>query len=1032
MHLRRLFCGLVLILASVSLFGQQTGALHGRVTASDGSALPGVTVEAKSNALPQPRVTVSDATGTYRLPQLLPGTYSLQFSLSGMQTATRRAEVLLDQDLALDVKIGVGGVSENITVTAEATLVDKESTALQTGLTNKEIQELPVAQNYGDLQKLIPGVMVTQDVTRGPSAGASGQDNVYLFDGVNVTMPLFGVLVAEPATHDIAQYSVTRGGAKAIDFNRASGLLIDSVSKSGTNKFSGEVSYQILNHGMVADQVGNINSNYQRDSDWSNVSIGGPILSDRLFFYGSYYRPISKRNNQSNLYGALPKFTSTRSEEFGKVTFTPVSTWLINASYRNSHRVDTSGDAFGSFRTATTGSGSENRLRIGTLEGSKVINPKSFATFKFTDFRNPGFGQADFFANTGISTVTGTHLDLNNLDKIGRLIVPTPLPGNAAQNAFIAPFINQYGYTCPPNPAATGLTCVAGQKTGGGTVGLGQFAHDDDSFFRKSGQAGYNYTLGSAVTHDLHIGYQRYKDSEDRFQTSNGWGLINITAGAVTGAAGVCPAAVCGTAKTAFFVASVNNASRPDGVVPAIHSEFHSQAIELNDSIHMNNWTFNVGVQTSQDVLYGQGLKKADNIAGFVGSPGTKYKMHEFGFKQLIMPRLGATWAYNGNDTVYASIARYNPAANSDARAASWDRNLQGTINAYFDANGNLMGFAPNASSSGKLFQEGIRPPRNQEYLIGTAQQFSQRWSGRFYTRYRHGTNFMEDTNNTARSDFKAPPGIPTTPYIPNLGSVATPGTLRNAIGSGSSYVIANLDGAFTKYYEATAESQWRGDRLSVTASYTWSHYYGNFDQDDSSFNIANDAAVFIGSSNIGDGAGRQLWNFKYGDLRGDRRNVVKLFGTYDLPWRASAGAYFLFQSGQPYQLESNLPYRVLGGNTSDTNRYVEPAGTRKSPSYREADLNYTQRFPFTHGLNFQLKLDVFNVFNNQAGYNYETRVGTLGFTTRTDIATIPLPSSIPASLLPAGTDPNSRIKAPYANSNYAPRRFQIAAAIQF
>ena len=342
------------------------------------------------------------------------------------------------------------------------------------------------------------------------------------------------------------------------------------------------------------------------------------------------------------------------------------------------------------------------------------------------------------------------------------------------------------------------------------------------------------------------------------------------------------------------------------------------------------------------------------------------------------------------------------------------------------------MGFAPNASSSGKLFQDGIKPPQIQEYLIGTSQQITQHWSGRVYGRYRHGFNFMEDTNNTARADFLAPAGIPTTPYIPNLGSVATPGTLRNAIGSGSTYVIANLDGAFTKYYEATMETEWHGDKLNVTGSYTWSHYYGNFDQDDSSFSFANDAAVFIGSSNIGDGAGRQLWNFKYGDLRGDRRNVVKLFGSYDLPWSASAGAYFLFQSGQPYQLESNLPYRVLGGNTSDTNRYVEPAGTRRSPSYREVDLNYTQRFPVSHGMNLQLKLDVFNLFDNQAGYNYETRIGTLGLTTRTDIATVALPSSIPLSALPAGTAPNVRVVAPYANSHYAPRRYQIAASVQF
>jgi hypothetical protein len=303
------------------------------------------------------------------------------------------------------------------------------------------------------------------------------------------------------------------------------------------------------------------------------------------------------------------------------------------------------------------------------------------------------------------------------------------------------------------------------------------------------------------------------------------------------------------------------------------------------------------------------------------------------------------------------------PPANSDARAASWDRNLVAQLNVYFDANGNLIGVAPNASSSGKWWEDGIKHPEIKEYMVGTSRQLTSRWSARFYTRARKGDHFLEDTNNTARTDFAPPPGsVPATPYVPNLTAI------RNAIGSGSSYVIANLDNAFTKYYEATIESEYHGDHLTLQPSYTWSHYYGNFDQDNSSFGSANDAAVFIGSSNIGDGAGRQLWNYKYGDLRGDRRNQLKLNGTYTLPWKASVGAFAVWQSGQPYQLESVLPYRPLTGSTSDTNRYAEPAGRRTSPEHHQMDLDYTQHFPLPKGFEFQVEARVFNVFNRQTG----------------------------------------------------------------
>ncbi len=1013
------FC---LILISVPLLAQQTGSVHGRVMASDGSALPGVTVEARANVLPQPRVTTSGVTGEYRLPALQPGTYTVTYSLSGMQTMTRKAEVILGEDLALDVKLGVAGMSETMTVTAQQTLVDRESTELETGLSSQQIQALPISQDYKDIQKLIPGVMVTQDEFRGPSGGGSGQDNVYLYDGVNITMPLFGIQTADPATHDIAQVNIVKGGAKAVDFERSGGFQIDSVSKSGTNKYSGEVGYQVLRHSFVASQASTSNAKYAQDRDWTTANVGGPILSDRLFFYASYYRPIYTKSNQSNLYGDLPEFRDYRNEIFGKLTYTPTASWLFNGSYRDSHHRKT-GASFTSTQAGTTGSGSTSNLKIAALEGSWVINQQSLFTFKLTDFKNPGGGGADILSKAEVSTAAGARLPIDDLANAGRLVVPTANAGNAA---FVQQYIDKYGYVSN------------GVKTGGGTVGFGQYSADNDDFFRRSGQVAYNYTLGGWLAHDLHAGYQQYKDSEDRFQTSNGWGLITIPGGATAAQGGVnCPASACGTAKPAFFIA--NFSPQGTGQIPTIHSEYHSQNIELNDTMHLNNWSFNVGVLASHDTLYGQGLAAADNIAGFVKSPGTKYKMHNIPFKQMIQPRLGTTWAYNGEDTVYASFAIYNPAANSDARAASWDRNLVQSINEYFDANGVLMGIDPVASSSGKLFVDGIKPRVTHELLLGTAQQIHSNFSMRVYGRYRKSTRFWEDTNNDARIRFgKDVPGVKQELYIPKLGTnptTANPaGTgLRGAIGSGSSYVIAALDGAFTKHYEATLESEWHGRDTFVRGSYTWSHYYGNFDQDNATFNTANDQATFIGSSFIGDGAGRQLWNYKYGDLRGDRRHVVKLTGTEALPWHATAGAFWLYQSGQPWQLESYIPYSSLTTSTSDSNRYAEPAGRRRTPSHHQLDLNYTQNLGVFRGINLQLAVDIFNVYDKQTAYNFESRVGVLGV--------CDLPSEVPntKNACPAGyfdTGLGGQLahlkKAPFAKSTYDPRRFQVAARVQF
>ncbi len=1039
---------LSLLSLTASLFAQQIGSVSGNVTATDGSVLPGVTVEAKSPVLPQPRVTLTDETGTYRLPALQPGVYTLTFNLAGLQTVTRQVNVLVGTNQAVDVSLGVAGVEEQITVTAEATLVDRESTEIETSLSSREITELPLTQDYRDLQKLVPGVMYTQDATRGPSAGASGQDNVYKFDGVNVTMPLFGVLNIEPNTRDVAQVNIVRGGATATEFNRAAGFLIDSASKSGQNKFFGELSYQLRHPDFIADQEGT-NAVWDEERQWITANIGGPILADRVFFYGSYYRPEYTRENQANLYGDLPSFSSERNEYFLKLTSTPISSVLLNASYRDSKKVDTSGDAFGSIRAGTTGTGGTNELQIGTFEGSWIINAASYATLKYTDYRNPGIQSADFLADVEPAFTAGTQLNIASLGTQGRLVVPSLTPNNATQNAFVQPFITQYGYTCPPNPQALGLSCTAGVVTGGGTVGYGQFARDDDSFYRKGGQAGYNFNFRTGgLGHEMHVGYQRYTDSEDRFQSSNGWGLINVPAG--IGTAGTCPASACGTATPAFFTAAVSQQGARG--VPTIHSEFKSQNVELNDSIRWNDWSFNVGVLLSEDKLYGQGLARADNYAGYIASPGTKYEMHKFGFDEMIQPRLGATWAYNGSDTVYVSYGRYTPAANSDARAASWDRNLVAQLNVYFDATGKLIGIQPNASSSGKWWQDDIKHPFIDEFMIGTGQQWTSNWSSRIYGRYRKGSDFLEDTNNNARSAFNAPGGISHDDYVPDLCNtgLATcgPNTIRGAITSGSTYVIANLDGAFTKYYEATMESSYQGRDLAVSGSYTWSHYYGNFDQDGSATcPSCNDASVFIGSSNIGDGAGRQLWDFKYGDLRGDRRNVAKINATYNLPWRATVGAFAVYQSGQPYQLESVLPYRPLTGSTSDANRYAEPAGRRRSPAHHQLDLKYTQNLFAYRGVNLQLIGDVFNVFDKQTGYDYETRIGTLQLKQIANTSspytgeTLPIPDSISDATLrtqlgiKAG-DPFNRsdyaVAAPYATRFFNPRAYQFMVRLQF
>ncbi len=971
------------------LLAQQTGTITGRVALPDGDPVAGATVEARSEVLPLPRATTTAASGDFTLPLLPPGDYTVSFTLEGMASASRDLTVVLNQTTTVDVVMAPEAVTEAVTVVSEST-IDKASAELKTGLHAEVIDQLPVGRQYQDVVKLVPGVQYTEDSTRGPSAGGNGQDNVYMFDGVNVTLPLFGTLPSDFTSNDIDQVAIIKGGAKAESFNRSGGFTIDSVSKSGTNEFHGNLSYQLEDADWASDREA-LATQFEQDRDWSAANLGGPLLRDRLHFYASYFRPTIERANRANAYGAAPTFERETDELFGKLSWSATDNFLLNVSYRDTDR-DERGNIFLTAPvTASTSTGGDSQLQVGIAEGSWVVNDRSFATFKYTDFELQTAGAPDTRLDFPIRVDGSVRLDVANLDQQGLFLVPLPIPGQTGFNAFIVPLINRYGFL------------QNGVPTGGGRVGAGAQI-DDIDFFRESYQAGYDYMLGQNVTHELHVGYQWYRDEEALARFSNGWGTISVCGGRTSGCSATGSTVPAGTFYVARFQQQTVEAPGGGRAVPVIHSQFESQSIELNDVIKWGNWAFNVGVLLSNDELYGQGLSRGgSNPSGFVLSPGSEYLMYEVDFDEMIQPRLGAIWSYNGRDTVYANYARYHPAASSLPRAASWDRNLAAEREAFFDANGNFLGSQALASSSGKFFDDDLDPRFIDEVVLGTARQLTPRWTGRLNGRYRYGANFWEDTNNTARIAFAPPPGIPPELYIPNLS------TLQQGIG-GSSYVIAELDGAFTKYYEASAEAEWRGTNAFARGSYTWSHYYGNFDQDNTT--TENDDNIFIGSSFISDALGRQIWDHRYGDLRGDRRHQLKVYGYYGLPWNANLGAFAVYQSGQPWEVWDVAPYSCstpgvspCTTSSSSASRFAEPAGSRETDDHYQVDLSYVQDFPLGDRFNIQLRGNVFNITDNQTGYNIQNQVrGASGL------------------LLDFGRP----------RDFYEPRRLQLAVALQF
>ncbi len=944
---------------STPLFAQQTGEIAGKVTnAADGSALVGVTIEATSPVLPGSRTSTTAENGDFRLPLLPPGAYTLTFTLSDGTTRTRVTNVLLQQrtvvNLPVDLEADVAMMEEVLVVGTSTIAPDTGGASLAGAIGTDVFDALPVGQEYRDLIKLIPGVQYSQDAVRGPSAGGSGQDNVYQFDGVDVSLPQYGTLSAEPSTHDIDQVAIVRGGSKAIGFNRSGGFKVNTTSKRGTDEFHGQASYQREDSSLTAGRQNEV-QDFDEDKDWIIASLSGPIIKEKLYFYASYYRPTVTYANRDNAYGPVPDYKSTRDEYFGKLTWAPTDNLLFDASYRTSDR-EVTGSGVGAYETADGSSGSDNGLDIVIVEGSWIVNDNSSAYFKYTDYKNKSTSRPDLILSAQPSL--GASLDTNNLDRMGHFQVPT-ISSDPVQAAWAQQLINRYGYS------------DGGSLQGGGLVGAATTFNVQD-FFRESFEVGYDITLESgAVTHDLHVGYHQEETKEHLIRSSNGWGFIDSVGGLETASDGT----------PIFYQAQFYQTSLGEYGVPPIDTGSKSRNIELNDTITWEKFTFNVGIMFSEDKLYGQGLKKnSSNVSGYELAPGNRYLMKKVSFGDMIQPRLGITYDASDAVSLFANYARYYPSASSLPRAAAWDRNLHSLIEADFDIDGNMIEIEPRDSSSGKFFQEGIDPRHTDEYLVGVNWVVNDTLTTRSHFRYRAARDFWEDTWNWSRESYACssnpdlvgcmPVGwAPETPYIPELNDY------RAEVG-GSSYVIAQLDRSYTDYYEVSFEAEWQYEKFYLTGSYTWSQYQGNFDQDNSTTN--NDANVFIGSSFIADGRGRQLWDFKDGTLKGDRTHLVKLYGFYDLDWNAQVGFYGLYQSGQPWETWDGGYY----GYSSDVYRYSEKAGSRRSGSHIQLDLNYVQNFYMGNNgrYNLQLRADLYNVFNNQTGYNINPVLDSAGY----------------------------------------------------
>ena len=303
--------GLLCIAAWASLATAQvtTGSISGTVTDSSGAVLPGVKIELMNEGTGTIRTVSTNSAGRYSAPTLAVGSYRVTGTLEGFQTEVRNGIGLtIGREAIVDMKLQVGAVSQSVEVTGEAPLVQTTEATVSYLVADQTMRDLPL--NNRDMSQLIllnPGVTETENPgsqafngygRRLSISGARGEDNTYLMDGGmigdfrrHIPAGPSGALLGVESTQE---FQVLTNSYSA-QYGRSLGGVFNSISKSGTNSFHGDV-YEFLRNdkfdakkwetNIITPSSSAVKPPLRRNQ--FGGTLGGPIKKDKIFFFASY------------------------------------------------------------------------------------------------------------------------------------------------------------------------------------------------------------------------------------------------------------------------------------------------------------------------------------------------------------------------------------------------------------------------------------------------------------------------------------------------------------------------------------------------------------------------------------------------------------------------------------------------------------------------------------------------------------------------------------------------------------------------
>ncbi len=437
-------CLILSLLATHAALAQTTGRIDGR-TVSEGTGLPGVTVTATSPNLQGTRVVQTDSNGGFRFVNLAPGLYTVRAELSDFTTLEHQDVVVgIERTVTLQFEMSPA-ISDEVIVTSEAPVVDITSSSAGVNLSSDVFEEIPLARDFYAVAAIAAGTGADREGTT--IAGATSVENQYVIDGLNTTGVLRGQEAKQLNVEFIQEVQVLTGGLQA-EYGRLTGGLINAITKSGGNEFTGDVFGYVADSSLQStnSQGSEIRSDAAvvvdtQDQQDFGFDLGGYLVKDKLWFFAAYDRveEIEAKtvvNTIQNAALGTPLSGETIDTDIerdlfaGKLTWSPAQSHRIAASLfaDPTSKIGSTLNRFGqivgppsTFIGVRDSGGTDYTVRYDGLFGKSLLAEASAGFHEEEDITNgPGKNQVHFIDQTTAGSPTSGGLPFHRDQDLSR------------------------------------------------------------------------------------------------------------------------------------------------------------------------------------------------------------------------------------------------------------------------------------------------------------------------------------------------------------------------------------------------------------------------------------------------------------------------------------------------------------------------------------------------------------------------------------------------------------------------------------